>query len=75
MVLITPDAGALFVWRWFTESGQTARGGHIAPSPGGTGELAGARDDPARRTLRMVQVARGEVVHGIVFTAPASALV
>ena len=74
MVLITPDAGALFVWRQFTESGQTARGGHIAPSPGGTGELAGALDDPDRRTLRMAQVARGEVVHGIVFTVPAAAI-
>ena len=36
--------------------------------PEGTGELAGARDDPARRILRMVQVARGEAVAGIVFT-------
>ena len=45
------------------------RGGHIAPSSGGgTGELAGARADPARRTLRMAQVARGEAVHGIALT-------
>ena len=41
MVLITPDAGALFVWRWFTESGRTT-GGHIAPPLGGNGR-AGQR--------------------------------
>ena len=30
MVLIAPDAGALFVWRQFTESGRTARAGDIS---------------------------------------------
>ena len=69
MALITPDADALFVWRQFTESGRTARGDILLRLPEGTGELAGARDDPARRTLRMAQVARGEAVHGIVFTS------
>ena len=34
-----------------------------------TGDLAGARDDPARRMLCMAQVAKGEAVHGIVFTS------
>ena len=69
MVLVAPDAGALFVWRQFTESGPTAVGDILHRLPEGTGELAGARDDPARRTLRMAQVARGEAVNRIVFTS------
>ena len=47
------------------------RGIHIALCSRGKGELAGVRDDPGRRTLRMAQVARGEAEHGIVFTSAA----
>ena len=36
--------------------------------PEGTGELVGARDDRARRTLCMAQVPRRKAVHGIGFT-------
>ena len=42
----SPRIGALFVWRRFTEPGQTARGVHTALCSGGNwGDLAGVRDE------------------------------
>ena len=60
IVLLAPDAGALFVWRRFFDHGQTTpRGTCCLGVPPGNRDAPGSRVDPERRALRLEQVAIG----------------